>query len=71
MVDAAQRSATVGMFPSALVRSATTPAGERAVFCDGLDAALDRCYDAFALPHELGLPWARPGRTVEAVAGPS
>jgi len=34
-------------------------------FVDGLDAALRECYRRNALPSELNLPWARPGKTVD------
>ena len=59
LVDGAQRSAAVISFPTADVRTAGA-----AVFVPGLEGVLDRCYDAFALPSELGVPWARPGRRV-------
>jgi predicted dehydrogenase len=68
LVDAAQRSNNPVPFPPADVRTGGD-AGHRFTFVAGLEAVLDRCYDGFALPSELRLPWARAGRPVE-VAGP-
>ena len=62
LVDGVQRSATPAPFPPELVRR---DAEARAVYVPGIEAVLDRCYDGFALPSELGEPWARPGRLVQ------
>jgi predicted dehydrogenase len=62
LVDGVQRSATPASFPPELVRR---DAVAGAVFVPGLEAVMDRCYDGFALPSELGVPWARPGRSVQ------
>jgi hypothetical protein len=38
--------------------------GDRATFVRGLQDVMDRCFYESKLPAELGIPWARPGRTV-------
>lgn len=61
---AAQQSVSqIATFDPARIRTAGSP-GSRKTWVDGLGEALERCYDQFALPSELELDWARPGRAV-------
>jgi predicted dehydrogenase len=50
-------------FPAAM-RRAVEEKGARRVIVDGLDEALEACYEAGALPSELGFPWSERGRLV-------
>jgi len=54
-------------FPQTLVRHAQSErseAGSRKIWADGLSAAMEKCFQEWKLPSELGLDWARPGREV-------
>jgi len=51
-------------FPDSLRYILGEEGGGRRVWIEGLDAALEACYDANALPSEMDLPWSAPGRRV-------
>ena len=63
-VEALQESAPeIVVFPAARVRRRDTAGLER-TWVEGLDEELALCYEGNALPSEMGLAWARSGRTI-------
>ncbi len=57
-------------FPAALVR-AVEAEGKRRMVVDGLDEALESCYEAGRLPSEMGFPWSAKGLAVDLVNYPA
>jgi predicted dehydrogenase len=51
-------------FPREMVAIEGEP-GSRRTSVTGLEAALDRCFDEYKMPSELGFPWSRPGVPIE------
>jgi len=51
-------------FPPALVRAVESAAGRR-LAVEGLDEALEQCYESWLLPSEMGLPWSAKGTPVD------
>jgi len=51
-------------FPAGLVR-AVEAEGKRRMVVDGLDEALENCYEAGRLPSEMGVPWSAKGTAVD------
>ncbi len=39
--------------------------GHSGTYAKGLDEAIERCYENWALPSELGVPWACPGKEIQ------
>jgi len=52
-------------FPADLVRAVETADGARRRAVEGLDEALESCYEAGRLPSEMGVPWSAKGTTVD------
>ena len=61
-VNGLQDSTDICDFPRDLVKTECVADGNTRVWVDGLDAALDECYDAGVLPTEHGMAWAKKGR---------
>jgi len=51
-------------FPAGLVR-AVEAEGKRRMVVEGLDEALENCYEAGRLPSEMGVPWSAKGAAVD------
>ena len=51
-------------FPADVRRVTTDDKGDTLTHVDGLIDTLLKCYDQNKLPHELNVPWAKPGRRV-------
>jgi predicted dehydrogenase len=54
-------------FPESLVRT-EGPAGSRRTSVEGLVEVLERCYQSFTLPSEIGVSWAARGSDVSVAA---
>jgi hypothetical protein len=61
-------------FPAGLLRVVEGPGarrlevqtpGARRIVVEGLDEAFSACYEAGALPSELGLPWSTAGARID------
>jgi predicted dehydrogenase len=52
-------------FPDGLRRREEAAEGAARIWVEGLDEALESCYEANALPSELGIAWSAKGRLVE------
>ncbi len=63
-VNGIQETGEISPFPADLVKSRTDSRGEKAgVYVEGLAQDLTHAYEEWKLPSELGLAWARPGKT--------
>jgi predicted dehydrogenase len=62
-MNGAQESSAIAEFPQDMVCVANT-GGEQRVWVEGLHENLERCYDEWRLPSELGYRWAVPGTAV-------
>lgn len=51
-------------FPAGLVRTVETE-GKRRRVVEGLDEALESCYEAGCLPSEMGVPWSAKGTAID------
>ena len=51
-------------FPGGLCHVLEEPGGNRRLWVEGLDEALEACCEANTLPSELGVPWSARGRRV-------
>ena len=60
---AQQSTPEITPFEPSLIR-VEGPTGSRRTCVDGLDEALERCYDEGRLPSELDVSWARPGQAI-------
>jgi len=54
----------IASFDGSLIRQIDGPDG-RLTFVDGLETALQACAGAGRLPAEMGIAWARPGRSID------
>jgi hypothetical protein len=61
-VNAAQESMNPVEFPSGLVRRHED---KRLTWVEGLAEALRECYAAGRLPSEIGIDWAKSGKTID------
>lgn len=52
-------------FPEGLVRAVVGEGGSRRLAVEGLDEALEACYEAGALPSEMGIVWAAKGKMID------
>jgi hypothetical protein len=64
MWGAQQSVSDIPQFPDSLVHVEGEP-GSRKTWVAGLDADLNRCYDLWRLPAELGASWAKQGKEVD------
>ena len=63
LMYAAQKSSEPSRFAAGDI-VVTGETGARSTYVRGLEAVLDRCYLESKLPSELGVDWAKPGKTI-------
>lgn len=53
-------------FPEEMVKwTEDLKGGQSGTYAEGLDEVIERCYENWALPSELGVKWAHPGKEVQ------
>ncbi len=64
MFCAAQQStAKINEFPDNMIVVEGQPGNHR-TYVPGLEKMLDRCFEKFQLPSELGMKWAKPAKKI-------
>jgi predicted dehydrogenase len=65
-IDGLQDSAPdVSAIPPGLIHEKDEGAAARRLAVEGLDGILAGCFESWRLPSETGLPWARPGKSID------